>query len=153
VWSYERGKAGRLALEIMAITVVQRKPSVEEFQSIVASVGFRAHDKSAVEIALRNTVLCDGKGIHSRSWAGSWRRRYQSYKYHGPPFAPASWLWVPHRQGSCSCVEALPYKNIVLEVVPLPGSVSFYERFGFKASRNAPPGMVRWFNDERAAHS
>jgi len=142
----------------MAITVVQRKPSVEEFQSIVASVGFRAHDKSAVEIALRNTVfsVC---AMEKEYIVGLGR----VVGDHAISFLLTNIMVRPSHQrrgiGSlivkalCSCVEALPYKNIVLEVVPLPGSVSFYERFGFKASRNAPPGMVRWFNDERAAHS
>jgi predicted N-acetyltransferase YhbS len=49
----------------------------------------------------------------------------------------------------CSSVAALPHKNIVLEVVPQPGSEFFYERLGFKASHSGTPGMVRWFNDER----
>ena len=31
------------------------------------------------------------------------------------------------------------------------GAIRFYERLGFRASRNAPPGMVKWFNDEREA--
>jgi hypothetical protein len=42
----------------MSVTIVHRKPSVEEFESIVESVGFRAHDHPAVETALANTVFC-----------------------------------------------------------------------------------------------
>ena len=140
----------------MAITVAQRKPSVEEFQSVVASVGFRAHDKVAVGIALRNTVfsVCAmeeeyivglGRVVGDGAISLTNIMVRPSHQRRGVGSLIVKAL--------CSCVEALPYKNIVLEVVPLPGSVSFYERFGFKASRNAPPGMVRWFNDERAAHS
>ena len=42
----------------MAIAIVHRKPSVAEFESVVASVGFRGHDHAAVEIALANTLFC-----------------------------------------------------------------------------------------------
>jgi predicted N-acetyltransferase YhbS len=52
----------------------------------------------------------------------------------------------------CRSVEALPHRNVVLEVVPLPGLQSFYKHFGFKVSRGAPPGMVRWFNEDQAPH-
>jgi GNAT superfamily N-acetyltransferase len=151
VWSYESGKAGRLALEIMAITVVQRKPSVQEFQSIVASVGFRAHDKAAIEIALRNTVfsVCAMEEEYTVGLGRVVGDGAISFLLTNIMVRPSH-----QRRGIGSLiVKALPYKNIVLEVVPLPGSVSFYERFGFKTSRNTPPGMVRWFNDERAAHS
>ena len=41
----------------MAIAIVHRKPSVAEFESVVASVGFRGHDHAAVEIALANTLF------------------------------------------------------------------------------------------------
>jgi GNAT superfamily N-acetyltransferase len=42
----------------MAIAIVHRKPSVAEFESVVASVGFREHDDPAVEIALANSLFC-----------------------------------------------------------------------------------------------
>jgi GNAT superfamily N-acetyltransferase len=42
----------------MAIAVVHKKPSVAEFESVVASVGFREHDHAAVEVALANTLFC-----------------------------------------------------------------------------------------------
>jgi hypothetical protein len=42
----------------MSVTIIHRKPTVEEFESVVESVGFRGHDHIAVEIALANTVFC-----------------------------------------------------------------------------------------------
>ncbi len=39
------------------ISIVQRKPTVDEYESLVTSVGFRTHDRAAVEIALANTVF------------------------------------------------------------------------------------------------
>src|SRR5262245_39019659 len=100
----------------MAITVVQRKPSVEEFQTIVASVGFRAHDKAAVEIALRNTIfsVC---GMEDQFIVGLGRIVGDG----AISFLLTNIIVRPSHQrrgiGSlivkalCSCVEALPYKN------------------------------------------
>lgn len=142
----------------MAITVVQRKPTVEEFESVVASVGFRAHDKAAVEIALRNTIfsVCAMEeqylvGLGRLVGDGAISFLFTNIMVR--PSHQRRGIGSLIEEALCSCVEALPYKNIVVEVVPLPGSASFYERFSFKASRSAPPGMVRWFNDERASHS
>jgi predicted N-acetyltransferase YhbS len=142
----------------MAIAVVQRKSSVEEFQSVVASVGFRAHDKAAVEIALRNTIfsVCameDQYIVGLGRIVGDGAISFLLTNIIVRPSHQRLGIGSLIVKALCSCVEALPYKNIVVEVVPQPGSESFYERFGFKASRNSPPGMVRWFNDERAAHS
>jgi GNAT superfamily N-acetyltransferase len=39
------------------IAIVERKPTIAEYESIVASVGFRRHENTAVEIALANTVF------------------------------------------------------------------------------------------------
>ena len=47
----------------------------------------------------------------------------------------------------CESMKSLPFKDMVLEVAPLPGLREFYERHGFQASAKAPPGMVRWFNE------
>jgi hypothetical protein len=121
----------------MAITV-QRKPSVEEFQSVVASVGFRAHDKAAVEIALRNTIfsVCAMEEqyiVGLGRLVGEGTISFLLTNIIVRPSHPASWHRSLIVKALCSCVETLPYKNIVVEVAPLPGSASFYKRFGFKA--------------------
>jgi ribosomal protein S18 acetylase RimI-like enzyme len=141
----------------MAITVVQRKPSVEEFQSIVASVSFRAHDKAAVEIALRNTIfsVC---AMEEQYIVGLGRIVGDG----AISFLLTNIIVRPSHQrrgiGSlivkrlCSCIEALPYKNIVLEVVPLPGSVSFYDVSPSKL-HEMPAWDGKVVRYERAAHS
>jgi predicted N-acetyltransferase YhbS len=48
----------------------------------------------------------------------------------------------------CDSVDALPYRNVVVEVVPLPELQSFYAQLGFRPSGNATPGMVRWFHEQ-----
>lgn len=142
----------------MGVAIIQRKPTATEFESVVASVGFRGHDHAAVEIALANTAfsVCAieednvvglgrviGDGAISFLLTNVMVR--PSHQRHGIGSLIVKAL--------CSSVAALPHKNIVLEVVPQPGSEFFYARLGFKASHSGPPGMVRWFNDERAANT
>ena len=136
----------------MAIVIVHRKPSVAEFESVVASVGFRAHDHGAVEVALANTLFCvcaieeqQVVGIGGIVGDGA-----ISFLLTGVVVRPSHQRRVIGTlivQALCNAVEALPYKNMMMEIVPQPGSRSFYERFGFRASRSEPLGMVRWFNE------
>ena len=138
----------------MSIVFVHRKPTVEEFEDLVSAVGFRGHDPQAVEIALRNTVfsVCaeeDKRVVGVARIVGDGAISFlltnvivrSADQRQGIGFGMVKELFGE--------LERLPYKNIVLEVVPTPGLESFYERLGFRSSHNAPPGMVRWFNDER----
>ena len=133
------------------ISIVQRKPTIEEYESIVASVGFRTHDRAAVEIALANTVFAvcavdDQEIVGVGRIVGDGAVSFLLTNIMVRPSHQRRGIGTRIVQSLCSQMETVPYKNVVLEVVALPGSQQFYERFGFKASRQAPPGMVRWFN-------
>ena len=136
----------------MAIAIVHRKPSVAEFESVVASVGFRGHDHAAVEIALANTLFCVC-AVEEQQVVGIGRVVGDgaiSFLLTGVMVRPShqrSGIGTLIVQALCDAVEGLRYKNMMMEVVPQPGSRSFYERFGFTASRSEPLGMVRWFNE------
>ena len=133
------------------ITIVERKPTVAEYESIVASVGFRGHDHGAVEIALNNTVfsVC---AVEEREIVGVGRIvgdgaiSFLLTNIMVRPSHQRRGIGTRIVQSLCGLMKTLPHKNMVLEVVALPELQQFYERVGFKASRNAPPGMVRWFN-------
>jgi hypothetical protein len=141
----------------MAITVVQRKPSVEEFQSVVASVGFQAHDRAAVEIALRNTIF-SACAIEEQYIVGLGRLVGDG----AISLLLTNIIVRPSHQrrgikslivkALCSCVEALPYKNIVLEVVPLPGSAHHFTNV-WASNFTKWPAWNRWFNDEPAGRT
>lgn len=146
-----------LAARSMSVTIVHRTPSVVEFESIVESVGFRAHDHPAVQTALANTVFCvcaeeEGRTVGVGRVVGDGAISFFLTNVMVRPSHQRRGIGTLIVKALCSSIERLPYRNIVLEAVPQPGSTSFYERLGFRASRNAPPGMVRWFNDERAAN-
>jgi len=139
------------------ITIVERKPTVVEYESIVASVGFRSHDHAAVEIALANTVFAvcaveEQEVVGVGRIVGDGAISFLLTNIMVCPSHQRRGIGTRIVQSLCGLMETLPYKNIVLEVVALPELQQFYERFGFKVPRNAPPGMVRWFNKSDIAN-
>lgn len=137
----------------MAVEIVVRKPTATEYEALVASVGFRPHDLVAVEVGLANTHYCVC-AIENHEVVGLGRIIGDG----AISFLLTNVMVRPSHQrrgiGSlivralCDSLEALPYRNVVVEVVPLPGLQSFYERLGFRASATAAPGLVRWFHEE-----
>jgi len=47
-------------------------------------------------------------------------------------------------------VREVPYANVLVEALPLPGLEAFYASFGFQAARRHAPGMHLWLNDSGA---
>lgn len=141
----------------MSVTIVHRKPTPEEFGSIVESVGFRGHDHIAVEIALANSIFCvcaeeEGRLVGFGRIVGDGAISFLLTNVMVRPTHQHRGIGSLIIKALCSEVERLPYKNIVLEALPQPGFVDLYERLGFRAVRTNPPGLVRWFNDERASN-
>src|SRR5262245_60511391 len=133
----------------MAVEIVARKPTAAEYESVVASVGFRSHDPTAVEVALANTPYCvcavDGNEVIGLGRIiGDGAISFLLTNIMVRPSHQRRGIGTRIVRALCDAVEALPYRNVVVEVVPLPGLQFFYARLGFQASRTAPPGMVRW---------
>jgi GNAT superfamily N-acetyltransferase len=133
------------------ITIVERKPTIAEYESVVASVGFRRHGHAAVEIALANTVFAvcaveEEEVVGVGRIVGDGAISFLLTNIMVRPSHQRRGIGTRIVQSLCGLMETLSYKNMVLEVVAQPELSHFYERLGFKASRNAPPGMVRWFN-------
>jgi GNAT superfamily N-acetyltransferase len=133
------------------ITIVERKPTVAQYESIVASVGFRTHDNAAAENPLANTVFAfyaveEQEVVGVGRIVGDGAISFLLTNIMVRPSHQRRGIGTRIVQSLCGLMETLPYKNMVLELVALPELQQFYERVGFKASRNAPPGMVRWFN-------
>jgi GNAT superfamily N-acetyltransferase len=139
------------------ITIVERKPAAAQYESIVASVGFRSHDHAAVEIALANTVFAvcavqEQEVVGVGRIVGDGAISFLLTNIMVRPSHQRRGIGTRIVQSLCGLMQTLRYKNIVLEVVPLPELRHFYEHVGFKASHNAPPGMVRWFNKSDIAN-
>ena len=137
----------------MAVEIVTRRPTAIEYESVVASVGFRSHDLAAVEVALANTYYCvcaiEGhQVVRLGRIVGDGAISFLLTNVMVRPFHQRRGIGSLIVRALCDSVEALPYRNVVVEVVPLPGLQSFYERLGFRASATTAPGMVRWFHEE-----
>ena len=119
----------------MAVEIVAHKPTAAEYESVVASVGFRGHDHAAVEIALTNTPYCvcavDGNEVIGLGRIiGDGAISFLLTNVMVRPSYQRRGIGSRIVRALCDAVEALPYCNIVVEVVPLPGLQSFYERLG-----------------------
>ena len=137
----------------MAVEIVARKPTPAEYESVVASVGFRSHDHAAVDVALANTPYCvcavDGNEVIGLGRIiGDGAISFLLTNVMVRPAHQRRGIGSRIVRALCDLVEALPYHNVVVEVVPLPGLQSFYEWLGFRASRTATPGMVRWVHEQ-----
>ena len=139
----------------MAISIVDRAPTVAEYQGLESAVGFRTHNQPAISQALSNSVfaVC---AIEGSEIVGSGRIVGDG----AISFLLTNILVIPSHQRMgigtaivnrlCTMMETLPWENMVLEVAPLAGLKEFYERNGFRSPGKAPPGMVRWFNEKKS---
>ena len=118
---------------------------------MTTAVGFKPHPPEAIRIGLGNTwyAVC---AVVDSAVIGVGRVVGDGALH----FYVTGIMVVPSHQRlgvGGSIVEALlaklkqvPYANVLVEALPLPGLQSFYGRFGFKASRLPAPGMHLWLN-------
>ena len=137
----------------MAVEIVPRKPTPTEYEGVIASVGFRSHDVAAVEVALANTPYCvcavDGEELIGLGrLIGDGAISFLLTNIVVRPSYQRKGIGARIVRALCSYVEALPYRNIVVEVVPLAGLESFYVQLGFRPSGNGTPGMTKWFHGQ-----
>lgn len=135
-----------------SIEIIHRQPTVAEFAAICAAVGFRAHPDEAIALGLANSFCCVC-ALGSEGVVGTGRIVGDG----GLEFYLAGIMVVPtyQRRGvGTRIVEALlsrvrqvPYANILVGALPLPGIEDFYARFGFRACRKYAPGMHLWLNE------
>jgi GNAT superfamily N-acetyltransferase len=137
----------------MDFEIVERCPTAEEFAAITAAVGFKPHDPQAVALGLAASVfaVC---AVHGGDAVGCGRIVGDGALH----FYLTNVMVVPAHQrqrvGSrivaalCEMVRCVPYRNTLVEVLPLPGLVRFYEQFGFRAGRKYAPGMHLWLNEQ-----
>lgn len=134
-----------LAARSMSVTIVHRTSSVEEFESIVESVGFRAHDHPAVQTASANTVFCvcaeeEGRTVGVGRVVGDGAISFFLTNVMVRPSHQRRGIGTLIVKALCSSIERLPYRNIVLEAVPQPGSTSFMSAWALERRGMRPQG-------------
>ena len=137
------------------IEIVERTPSIAEFQRLESAVGFRRHHENAVSLALKNSafLICALEGtevVGVGRIVGDGAISFLLTNILVLPSHQRMGIGTAIVRALCESMERLPYENMVLEVAPLPGLASFYRRHGFAASRKAPPVMIRWFNESES---
>ena len=148
------------SIDVHDVTIIQRVPSVVEYLSIIDSVGFRPRDAAAVRVALANSlfsvcaevdinkdgeapcigmgrVIGDG-GLHLYLTDIVVRPEYQRRGIGGRIVAALN-AWI----------DAFPYCNTVVGIIPTEGSASLYKRHGYKAQKPHSPALYRWINESR----
>ena len=118
---------------------------------MVAAVGFKPHAGDAVRIALSNTwcsvcALSGGAVIGLGRIVGDGALHFYITNVMVTPAHQRHGVGSSIVNALLSKVKELPYPNVLVEALPLPGLDHFYERFGFVASREYASGMHMWLN-------
>jgi GNAT superfamily N-acetyltransferase len=134
-------------------TIVERLPTVEEYVRLIAAVGFRPRRREAIELALRHSwfsvcaesagealgmgrVIGDG-GLHLYLTDVVVHPAHQRRGV-GTAIVAALTAWV----------DAAPFPNTVVGLIPTPGLVGFYQRHGYKPQPSDSPAMMKWVNPQ-----
>ena len=135
----------------MRVQIVHRNPTAEEFAAVTAAVGFKPHPEEAIRIGLANSwhAVCaeiDGNVIGVGRIVGDGALHFYVTNIMVVPAHQRSGVGSAIVESLVSQVRTVPYANVLVEALPLPGLESFYARFGFRASRQYAPGMHLWLN-------
>jgi predicted N-acetyltransferase YhbS len=135
----------------MHLEIVYRTPTVEEFAEVVNAVGFRSHSSEAVRIGLSNTwcsvcALVDGAVVGLGRVVGDGALHFYITNVMVVPKHQRQGVGGSIVRALLTRVKAIPYPNVLVEALPLPGLERFYSGLGFEAPREHAPGMHLWLN-------
>ena len=137
----------------MTVEIVPRSPTPEEFTAITAAVGFKAHDPQAIVLGLARSVFAvcaveGGEAIGCGRVLGDGALHFYLANVMVVPACQRRGIGTRLVAALCEMVRAVPYRNTLMEVSPLPGLEAFYGKFGFRASRRYAPCMHLWLNPQ-----
>jgi GNAT superfamily N-acetyltransferase len=135
----------------MRAEVVYRGPTVEQFAAVTAALGFKAHPPEAIRIGLANTwcavcAVVGGNVVGVGRIVGDGALHFYVTGIMVVPLHQRHGIGSAIVEALLAKVREVPYANVLVEALPLPGLESFYARFGFEASRQYAPGMHLWLN-------
>ncbi|MEM7165873.1 MAG: GNAT family N-acetyltransferase [Planctomycetota bacterium] len=135
----------------MDFVLTERAPTVAEYQSLIASVGWKRRDPEAIAASLKQSFVsvC---AASAEALVGMGRVISDGglHYYITDVVVRPDW----HRQGIGTSIvnqlnerlDRLQYANTFVGVVATPGSQPFYENLGYKAQNSDGPAMFRWLN-------
>jgi GNAT superfamily N-acetyltransferase len=135
-------------------TIVEHLPTVEAYGRLIAAVGFRPRRREAIELALQHSwfsVCAESAGEAvgmGRVIGDGGPHRYltdvivhpaSQWRGVGTVIAAALTAWV----------DAGPFPNTVIGLLPTPDPVDFYLRHGDKPQLSDSPAMLKWVNPRK----
>jgi GNAT superfamily N-acetyltransferase len=136
-------------------TIVERLPTVEEYVRLVAAVGFRPRQREAIELALQHSwfSVCaesDGRAIGMGRVIGDGGLHLYLTDVIVHPASQRRGVGTAIVAALTAWVDARPFPNTVIGLIPTPGLVGFYQRHGYKAQKPDSPAMMKWVNPQTA---
>lgn len=135
----------------MLVDLIERCPTVAEYESLIARVGWKPRDSSAISIALSASLfsVCAEAGdaiVGMGRVIGDGGLHYYLTDIVVDPAYQRRGVGTRIVQALTTFVESVPFKNTWVGVFAVEGSADFYARFGYKAQRPTGPAMFRWLN-------
>jgi GNAT superfamily N-acetyltransferase len=131
--------------------IVERTPTVEEYLHLIEAVGWRPREPRAVEIALRASLFAvcaevGGAAVGCGRVIGDGGLHLYLADVVVVPAHQRRGIGTRIVDALTRFVEAVPFRNVLVAVVPTPGLQRFYQRHGYRAQGAAAPAMYRWVN-------
>lgn len=137
------------------IEIVPRIPTIDEFAALKASVGFKPHSPESMAIGLVNSFCavcaCDGdRVVGTGRVVGDGAMNFYITGIMVRPEYQRRGIGTRIVEALIGRIKTIPYENVLVEALPLPGLDGFYARFGFRANRQYAAGMHLWLNSRQS---
>jgi GNAT superfamily N-acetyltransferase len=135
----------------LSIELVERRPTVSEYSRLIAAVGWKPRDASAVAAALDGSIfsVCaesDHELIGMGRVIGDGGLHYYLTDVVVDPSHQRRGVGSRIVRALTTFVEGVPFENTWVGVFAVEGTAGFYARFGYKAQQPTGPAMYRWLN-------
>lgn len=135
----------------MKLSLESRTPTVAEYQTLLASVGWKPREPAAIERALANSdfavcALENGSVVGMGRVIGDGGLHYFLSDIVVRSDRQRRGVGTRIVRHLAERLEEIPFKNTFVGVFAATGSRKFYERLGYKAQSERGPAMYRWLN-------
>jgi len=130
--------------------LVERRPSVNEYCRLIASVGWKPRDVEAINSALQGTLfsVCvevGGDTVGMGRVIGDGGLHYYLTDVVVQPSHQRRGIGSEIVAALTQFIERIPFKNTWVGIFAVDGTAEFYARFGYSAQRSSG-AMFRWLN-------
>jgi GNAT superfamily N-acetyltransferase len=136
-----------------SFTIIERLPTPEEYARLIAAVGFRPRQREAIEMAFHHSwfSVCaesEGEAIGMGRVIGDGGLHLYLTDVVVHPAGQRRSVGTAIVAALTAWVDAVPFPNTVVSLIPTPGLVSFYQRHGYKPQKSHSPAMTKWVNPQ-----